>query len=99
MPAVETLERFIALVERNEHVPAVEDRATGNRALRETRIEEQVDFDPGVRGELRKTYPRLPATPPWLDAAVDAAGPTPRRGQLGGPAARRTMDAASARSL
>ncbi len=53
MPAAETLERFIALVERNAHVEAVEAFYTANASMQENQSAPRVGRDSHVANERR----------------------------------------------
>jgi len=53
MPTAETLERFIALVERNAHVEAVEDFYTDGASMQENQSAPRVGRDSHVANERR----------------------------------------------
>ncbi len=53
MPSIETLERFIARVEQNAHVEAVEEFYTENSSMRENQSEPRVGRDKNVANERR----------------------------------------------
>jgi hypothetical protein len=57
MPSIDTLERFIAEVERNDHAGAVEEFYTPNASLRENQSEPRIGRDTQIKRErdlLRK---------------------------------------------
>jgi hypothetical protein len=53
MPTVETLERFIALVEKNAHVEAVEDFYTADASMQENQSAPRIGRDFHVANERR----------------------------------------------
>ena len=53
MPSAETLERFIALVEQNSHVEAVEAFYTANASMQENQLAPRVGRDSHVANERR----------------------------------------------
>ena len=53
MPTTETLERFIALVEKNAHIEAVEGFYTPNASMQENRSAPRVGRDAHVANERR----------------------------------------------
>ena len=53
MPTTETLERFIALVEQNAHVEAVESFYTADASMQENQSEPRVGRDSHVANERR----------------------------------------------
>lgn len=53
MPTTETLERFIARVEENAHVEAVEEFYTANASMQENQSEPRVGRDAHVANERR----------------------------------------------
>jgi hypothetical protein len=53
MPTAETLERFIALVEQNAHVEAVEDFYTADASMQENQSAPRVGRDSHVANERR----------------------------------------------
>jgi len=53
MPTAETLERFIALVERNAHVEAVEDFYTADASMQENQSTPRVGRDSHAANERR----------------------------------------------
>ena len=53
MPTVETLERFIALVEQNAHIEAVESFYTENASMQENQSAPRIGRDSHVANERR----------------------------------------------